>query len=76
LKIKKGGGQEIKESIEMVQLILKGDWGNKKVKEQAIDLLKMILFIGIFIMPGGSFILFLLDKALGEGFFLPSAFKE
>lgn len=74
--------QEINESKELVSLLKKSATEpltpeeKKKVKEQILDILKMIPSFAIFIMPFGSLILPLILKIIPDHILKPSAYLE
>ena len=71
---------EIKESKELLILLRKSTdeklspEEKEKVREQALDLLKTIPSLTIFVIPGGSILLPMLIKILPEELLLPSSF--
>ncbi len=72
--------QELKESEELLHLLKKSvdvdltEKEKEKVKEQLLDICKMIPAFAIFLLPGGLLLLPLLIKFIPS--ILPSAYRE
>lgn len=74
--------QEVSESDEMLRLMWRFATGvkltdeqQKQVRDQLLDLAKVVPALGIFALPGGAMLLPLLARALPWDL-LPSAFRE
>jgi len=79
---KKAVWEEVSQSDEMLRLIWRFSRGGtltdeeqKRVREQLLDLARVVPALGIFALPGGAVLLPLLARALPWDL-LPSAFRE